>query len=394
MSSSHWIERGPDGLGYRVKSKPAVPSLRQKLAEAFHDLRHNFGNAQQSHTSSPQLPAGPAPTPISTSQSRSSTPKPRSSIKQKQQPQMAQHPTANFSENGNGPPGFMHSQHSGHFTPPFPMPFPGFPMAGNQMPMTAQPQRSTELTRYAEPHPRMYPMIPSGSEPLPPPQAQDELNFTPSVSNALVSMPQPSPALFGQQMPMHPHHPPMPSSIDPTKHTCGICGKLRSPRYHYKHPLAPGQLPRPTVCKRCRKEETDSEDESVDSYDRRDYRERSRARSQLRSQSRARSARPKSRARSSSRQGYRKVDFDYYSGRDPEVSSSESDISETYSSRQRRRSRRRSRAPDVEIHRYVDVDRQPRKKIVYVESRSTSHDYSNDEDEGVDVRYIDAPRYV
>lgn len=46
----------------------------------------------------------------------------------------------------------------------------------------------------------------------------------------------------------------------PTKHTCAACGKFRSPRYHYRHPLAPGETPRPTLCRKCVRQHTSSEE--------------------------------------------------------------------------------------------------------------------------------------
>ncbi|KAL8987865.1 MAG: hypothetical protein Q9177_002983 [Variospora cf. flavescens] len=45
-----------------------------------------------------------------------------------------------------------------------------------------------------------------------------------------------------------------------TKHTCPACGKFRSARYHYRHPLAPGETPRPTLCRKCIKQHTSSEE--------------------------------------------------------------------------------------------------------------------------------------
>ena len=44
------------------------------------------------------------------------------------------------------------------------------------------------------------------------------------------------------------------------QHTCSSCGKFRSPSYHSRHPLAPGELPKPGVCRKCIKEHTSSED--------------------------------------------------------------------------------------------------------------------------------------
>ena len=44
------------------------------------------------------------------------------------------------------------------------------------------------------------------------------------------------------------------------RHTCGFCGKYRSPNYQSRHPLAPGEVPRPSICRKCIKEQTSSED--------------------------------------------------------------------------------------------------------------------------------------
>lgn len=44
------------------------------------------------------------------------------------------------------------------------------------------------------------------------------------------------------------------------QHTCSSCGKYRSPNYHSRHPLAPGEVPRPGVCRKCVKEHTSSDD--------------------------------------------------------------------------------------------------------------------------------------
>lgn len=46
----------------------------------------------------------------------------------------------------------------------------------------------------------------------------------------------------------------------PSKYACAACGKFRSPRYHYRHPLASGENPRPTLCRKCVKQHTSSEE--------------------------------------------------------------------------------------------------------------------------------------
>lgn len=55
------------------------------------------------------------------------------------------------------------------------------------------------------------------------------------------------------------HHEVQPQNA-PSKHTCAACGKFRSARYHYRHPLAPGEIPRPTLCRKCVKQRTSSEE--------------------------------------------------------------------------------------------------------------------------------------
>lgn len=70
--------------------------------------------------------------------------------------------------------------------------------------------------------------------------------------------------------------PPRPPTEDELKYKCSICGRFRSPRYHYRHPIPPGELPVQTVCRRCRHTGTDSEDSS-DENERRRGRRRSKS---------------------------------------------------------------------------------------------------------------------
>ena len=46
------------------------------------------------------------------------------------------------------------------------------------------------------------------------------------------------------------------------KHTCGSCGKFRSPSYCKRHPLADGEDPKPSLCRKCVKGSTDSGSEN------------------------------------------------------------------------------------------------------------------------------------
>jgi hypothetical protein len=43
------------------------------------------------------------------------------------------------------------------------------------------------------------------------------------------------------------------------QHRCSVCDKLRSPDYHEKHPLAPGEIPLPGICRRCVKKSSSTQ---------------------------------------------------------------------------------------------------------------------------------------
>ena len=50
-----------------------------------------------------------------------------------------------------------------------------------------------------------------------------------------------------------------------TRHTCASCGRFRSPSYQDRHRLAPGEIPKPNVCRKCKGKQTSSE-ESLDGH--------------------------------------------------------------------------------------------------------------------------------
>ena len=104
-----------------------------------------------------------------------------------------------------------------------------------------------EPKRYPAPHPNMYP--------IPPPP----MTTFPTQPLPLDAYQQPLPP--GARVISPPRFP----TADELKYKCSVCGRFRSPRYHYRHPIPPGELPRPTVCRRCREAATDSEDS--DSYE-------------------------------------------------------------------------------------------------------------------------------
>jgi hypothetical protein len=44
------------------------------------------------------------------------------------------------------------------------------------------------------------------------------------------------------------------TTITITKHICAGCGRIRSKKYHYNHPLKDGEKPEPDFCRKCQKD--------------------------------------------------------------------------------------------------------------------------------------------
>ena len=65
------------------------------------------------------------------------------------------------------------------------------------------------------------------------------------------------------------------------KHTCGSCGKFRSATYCKSHPLAEGEVPKPSLCRKCVHNKTSS-GESDRSYEKYVKEQKRRQRRQLR----------------------------------------------------------------------------------------------------------------
>jgi len=76
-----------------------------------------------------------------------------------------------------------------------------------------------------------------------------------------------------------PHYLQLPEyKIATGKHTCGACGKFRSPSYCKRHPLADGEQPKASLCKKCAKGSTDSgSDDSNEKYRKQQRRRRRQA---------------------------------------------------------------------------------------------------------------------
>ncbi|KAK5084343.1 hypothetical protein LTR05_005419 [Lithohypha guttulata] len=268
MSSYMWIERGSDGRPYYVMRKPAVPSLRQKIAEAFRELRQRPQvptTKPASAPSSPQLPPAPANTPASHSSANNKEPK--SSLKQKPQahPEMARSKTPIPTTNAPN-----HANFQGQFSPyhhlPFVPPFSPPPIHHENIPGAAQnPLSSAVVPHYNTPHPRMYPYVPAGTQALSAHGPAQHMNM-PAMHhggpNTISQASQPpnmfAPVPHGQNL-VNPLH----LNADNPRHKCSNCGRSRSARYRWKHQLTLGGLPGPSICRRCRKEVTDSEEKGI-----------------------------------------------------------------------------------------------------------------------------------
>lgn len=85
-----------------------------------------------------------------------------------------------------------------------------------------------------------------------------------------VNDPSPQPSPHYLQLPEY--------KIGTGKHTCGACGKFRSPSYCKRHPLPDGEQPKASLCRKCAKGSTDSgSDDSNEKYRKKQRRRRRQA---------------------------------------------------------------------------------------------------------------------
>lgn len=264
-SRSTWIERGSDGRPYFVRKKPDSPPTGQAHSQAllpksgntrsflsfFRDSRQNRHVADVE--ANPQL-ALPAP-------------------------------------NSSNPPQAHQPQPTAPMAPAGPTPQPQFqPVAmylvpPQQNPIQSDPRQSSNneahtfpsLNQYIPGHlpPGIFPFPPHPQVPQPPTMFPPTMPFPPQYGPFAMTpsgLPQGPIPLQGQ-----PHGAQAPSLNLPmatpapveTRYKCEICGRYRSARYHFRHPIPPGQQPARTICRKCRQEETDSESGksgSTDSY--------------------------------------------------------------------------------------------------------------------------------
>jgi hypothetical protein len=226
-----WVERGADGRPYFVRKKLKLPSTRSLLAEALAPRRRSHSLFRYPRKDFLTMPA-PVSTPFSLPA-----------------------PTTESSTSQSTTPIFLSSEPG---SMPYPLPYPAPYLLP---PQTLQEHRVPSVQQHMLSQAPQYPFAPPGMYPAgaPPYLAHQPL---PPGARAL--------------------SPPRPITADDLKYKCGVCGRFRSPRYHYKNPIPPGELPKKTVCRKCRDAGTDSE-ESYDSTGRvtRYGRNRSRTRSRF-----------------------------------------------------------------------------------------------------------------
>lgn len=254
---SVWIERGPDGRPYFVRKKSSLPSTRELLAQAFlprsarsrllsRDSRQNRHVVCINPVSHPLvLPAPGSPNPFlphapfhpppmdPTSQAQ---PLPVAMYLVPQQQNHNQNQTQNQQNSKNQsaqPPANIMNPPPPFFSVPLPgmYPIPPDPFAAH--PPTILPQ------------PVQFPAQHLTQQPL----------FPTTLIGAVPIQNQPLGSAAGIRPPIAP--------LPETRYKCDICGRYRSARYHFKHPIPPGQLPAKTICRKCQEEATDSEEEST-----------------------------------------------------------------------------------------------------------------------------------
>ena len=160
------------------------------------------------------------------------------------------------------------------------------------------------------------------------------------------------------------------------QHTCASCGKFRSPSYHHRHRLAPDEIPKVGICRKCMRVQTSSDESTEDGS-----RSRSHSRDSRRHKRSARKMRHRERRRHSSSEE-----------RPPSVEEviRVTRRTESHGSKERRRSgsRRRRQSPsDSEGPAQIKVSYLPAKKDKVGPPAERVHVVER-------IRYIEAPKHA
>ena len=350
-----WVERGADGRPYFVRKKLRLPSTTSLLADAFAPRRRSLSLFRYPRRDFHVMPApvsNPLPLPAPEKEEAITRSGSSSSLHQQQQPQQQ----------------IM-------YPIPYPalMPILPLPFQENQNPYE-QERMLRHNSQFA----------PQGVYPPGPPPYLYHHPYTPYQSGYPVP---PAARSLG---------PPRMVTGDDMKYRCSVCGRFRSPKFHHENPIKAGELPSKTVCTKCRRAGSDSDDWYDSDDRRRQYsRGRSRGRSRISDElevlidnERLRRSRRPSRVRMLSGSPTRRTlaTRSYYSS--DSTDSEEVEIIE-------RRRQRRPRSPSVEIverTRYVEeVPRPPAVRETAVEERVPGRRRSSHEVEYED-EYYDRPR--
>lgn len=336
-----WIERGTDGRPYFVRKKPESSTARQILSqtllpklESVRSLLPTFRDSRQNrHVADAEAKTQRAlPAPNTSNSTQAATPQPPAPMAPAVPPSQAQpQPMTMYllppqqSQNQSDPKQSNNNQANtvqplSQFLPgPLPpgvFPFPPHPLAA-QPPNVLFPPPLPFLPQYG-------PFTMPHSDP-----AQGPVHNLGQPHGAQVQVPGIHNAT---------------SAPAEMRYKCEICGRYRSARYHYRHPIPPGQSPAKTICRKCREQATDSESEETSDSDdykgsrSRRYKSRRSARSQ---KHRSRSRAPRGQPRTSDR------DYERYSS--PSYSGSDSPNSQRPPRREERRRYRRLESPISEV---------------------------------------------
>lgn len=337
---STWIEKDSNGRPYFVRKKSDLSSNDQSLTQAvlprlnitrslFSLFRNSNQNNQINKDDAKSCLALPAPNP----------PDP-SSVQ-------APHPTAPMAPTSNAQP--------------LPVNMYLLPPQSNHNVNESNSNNNSQQTDPFKPANQFVPMpILHGMFPVPPPpmptQSQNifpPMPFPPQHSPFTVPshhIPAGTVPVPGQTHGVPSQNPTIsaapPAQAD-MRYKCEICGRYRSAHYHYNHPIPPGQLPHKTICRKCRKEATDSEETSSSES----HREPRPRRHQTRGP--AWKYRRQSRSRARSRDLTRLIDEGYSRYSTTSFSESDSSSTDRRASRSTRHKYRRPGTPGTELVRHT-----------------------------------------
>lgn len=206
-----WVERGSDGRPYFVRKKLKLPSTRSLLADALAPKRRSlslFRHPKKDFLTT----SGPVSTPLSFPAR-----------------------TTGSSVGRSTTPVMLPSQPEGVM---YPLPYPAPYLAP---PQTSQENRVPSVQQHLLGHAPRHQFVPFGM-------------YSPGLTS--------SHSFAAQPLPPGPRalSPPCAITADDSKYKCSMCGRSRSPRYHYNHPVPPGELPKNTTSSRCRDTGTESEE--------------------------------------------------------------------------------------------------------------------------------------